>query len=146
MLPRLILALAALPSIAFAETTPWREWDTATGDLSAIYQGDVFPQDVNRHSFRWRLNERIGYLWMNEARFRWNHRHDPAGLPGQFKSGACFHTARFANPDNADLSYAWNCGFYFTAPPSHSEALELGPRTFGLRPTIASFIPRLFGL
>jgi porin len=79
---------------------------------AAIIQGNVYPQNVNRHGFRWWLDVNNGYFFMNEAQFRWNQREEERGLSGQFKSGAWFHTARFANPSNGDLLFG-NCGFYF---------------------------------
>ena len=54
---------------------------------TAVFQGNVFEQNVNRHGFRWMLAAQTGYTFMNEAQFRWNHRDDEAGLPGQLKSG-----------------------------------------------------------
>ncbi len=97
--------------------SPW-EWMTFQ---SAVFQGNVFAQNVNRHGFRWDLNADQGYLWMNEAQFRWNQ--DPAALPGQVKFGAWFHTADFENMDSsardfdahvdpANETHPWNFGFY----------------------------------
>jgi len=39
---------------------------------SAVYQGNVFAQDVNRHGFRWRLDAQQGFTFFNEAQIRWN--------------------------------------------------------------------------
>jgi porin len=68
---------------------PW-EWMTLQ---SAVFQGNVFAQDVNRHGFRWDLNSDQGYFWINELQVRWNQ--DTKALPGQAKFGAWFHTADF---------------------------------------------------
>lgn len=84
------------------------EWFTF---LSAVFEGDVFAQDVNRHGFRWRLNEKFGYLWMNEAQVRWNHAGDATGLPGQLKLGAWFHSADFAAA-YGDATYWGDSGYY----------------------------------
>lgn len=102
--------------------SPW-EWMTVQ---SAVFQGNVFAQNVNRHGFKWDLNSDQGYFWINEAQVRWNHSEDATALPGQAKAGAWFHTARFADPyyDSAGIPLAdedssgdpltrgWNFGFY----------------------------------
>jgi porin len=101
---------------------PW-EWLTVQ---SAIFEGNVFDQDVNRHGFRWDLNSDQGYFWLNELQLRWNHG-KAKGLPGQGKFGVWFHTADFADPffdeDGIPLAdedsggnpktHAWNYGFYW---------------------------------
>ncbi len=80
---------------------------------TAIFQGNVFDQNVNRHSFRWRLDSETGYLWLNEAQVRWNHQDSATGLPGQVKGGFWYDTANFASaaPDSSK-SYQSNYGFY----------------------------------
>ncbi len=78
--------------------------------LAAVFQGDVFAQNVNRHGFDWNLNASNGYFWITEAQWR----HD-FWLPGQIKVGAWFHTADFANSDGSDSSYWGNYGLYFIA-------------------------------
>ena len=102
---------------------PW-EWMTLQ---SAVFQGNVFAQDVNRHGFRWDLNADQGYFWINELQVRWNQGDDAKGLPGQGKFGAWFHTEDFADPffDEAGIpladerssgnarTHAWNYGFYW---------------------------------
>jgi porin len=79
---------------------------------SAITQGNVYPEDINRYGFRWWLDVNNGCFFINEAQFRWNQWQEGKGLSGQFKSGAWFHTAQFANPLNGNLLFG-NCGFYF---------------------------------
>jgi porin len=79
---------------------------------TAIFEGNKFPQDVNRHGFRYRLNQKFGYFWINEAKFLWFGNEDSSGLPGTFKVGAWFHTAKFANPNDGELLDG-NYGFYF---------------------------------
>jgi porin len=100
---------------------PWK-WMTLR---SAVFQGNVFAQDVNRHGFRWDLNSDLGYFWINELQVRWNQ--DTNALPGQAKFGAWFQTADFADPffdDNgvplADANssgnpemHSWDYGFYW---------------------------------
>jgi porin len=102
---------------------PW-EWLTLQ---SAVFQGNVFAQDVNRHGFRWNLNSDQGYFWINEVQARWNQGDDAKWLPGQAKFGAWFHTADFADPffdeDGIPLAdedssgnprtHHWNYGFYW---------------------------------
>ena len=103
--------------------TPW-EWMTVQ---SAVFQGNVFAQDVNRHGFRWDLNSDQGYFWINELQVRWNQGDNPRALPGQGKFGAWFHTADFADPffdqegnpladedsSGNPLTHQWNYGFYW---------------------------------
>ncbi len=102
---------------------PW-EWLTVQ---SAVFQGNVFAQDVNRHGFRWDLHSDEGYFWINELQVRWNQSGDTRALPGQGKFGAWFHTADFADPffdqdgvpladENSSgdpLTHQWNYGFYW---------------------------------
>jgi porin len=102
---------------------PW-EWMTLH---SAVFQGNVFAQDVNRHGFRWDLNADQGYFWKNELQVRWNQGDDARVLRGQAKIGAWFHTADFADPffdeDGVPLAdedssgnpetHPWNYGFYW---------------------------------
>ncbi|MGB7790444.1 MAG: carbohydrate porin [Terrimicrobiaceae bacterium] len=101
-----------------------REWLTLG---SAVFQGNVFDQDVNRHGFRWDLNSDQGYFWINELQVRWTQGDSAKGLPGQGKFGAWFHTANFADPfvdengvalaDEASSgnprTHSWNYGFYW---------------------------------
>lgn len=101
-----------------------REWMTVQ---SAVFQGNVFAQDVNRHGFRWDLDVNQGYFWINELQARWNQGEAAKSLPGQAKFGAWFHTADFADPflDEHGLPLAeegssgnpqtheWNYGFYW---------------------------------
>ncbi len=102
--------------------SPW-EWMTLQ---SAVFQGNVFAQNVNRHGFDWDLSANEGYFWINEAQVRWNHGEEATGLPGQAKAGAWFHTGNFSDPyfDSAGIPLAdegsngdpltrqWNFGFY----------------------------------
>ena len=102
---------------------PW-EWLTLQ---SAVFEGNVFDQDVNRHGFRWDLNANQGYFWLNEIQGRWNQGDDAKWLPGQAKFGAWFHTADFADPfvdengvpladegsSGNPQTHQWNYGFYW---------------------------------
>ncbi len=78
---------------------------------SAVFQGNVFEQNVNRHGFRWRLDAETGYTFLNEAQFRWNHREEETGLPGQFKAGAWFQSGSSADA-LAESTGSGNSGFY----------------------------------
>ncbi len=78
---------------------------------TAVFQGNVFAQDVNRHGFRWRLDAQTGYTFLNEAHFRWNHREEESGLPGQLKPGVWFQTGQNADV-LADSTSSGNAGFY----------------------------------
>jgi porin len=79
---------------------------------TAIFEGNKFPQNVNRHGFRYSLNQEFGYFWINEAQLGWFQNEDSSGLPGTFKVGAWVHTAKFANPFGGELLNG-SYGFYF---------------------------------
>jgi porin len=80
---------------------------------TAVYQGNPFSDDVNRHGFRWELSSEQGFLWMNEAQVRWNVTKESTGLPGQFKAGFWYQTADFASADtDSATTYQGNYGFY----------------------------------
>ena len=85
------------------------EWFTF---LSAVFQGNVFAQDVNRHGFRWRLDAQQGFTFFNEAQIGWNQREEETGMPGQFKAGAWFQTGQYADV-LAGSTAAGNSGYYF---------------------------------
>lgn len=78
---------------------------------TAVFQGNVFAQNVNRHGFRWRLDAQTGYTFFNEAQFRWNHRDGETGLPGQLKSGVWFQTGQSADTLNTTTD-SGNSGYY----------------------------------
>ncbi len=79
---------------------------------SAIFQGNVYDQNVNRHGFRWRLDGENGFLFLNEAQARWNHRDDETGLPGQAKAGLWIQTGELADT-LAESTNSGNYGWYF---------------------------------
>lgn len=78
---------------------------------TAVFQGNVFAQDVNRHGFRWSLDAQTGYTFLNEGQFRWNHREEERGLPGQLKPGVWFQTGQNADALSETTS-SGNAGFY----------------------------------
>jgi porin len=84
-------------------------WLTCQG---AVFQGNVFAQNVNRHGFRWDLSPSNGYFSIHELIFRTNQRAGANGLPGEFKIGGWFDTA--PDPD-ASNTQPWNYGLYFIA-------------------------------
>jgi porin len=84
-------------------------WLTYQG---AVFQGNVFAQNVNRHGFRWHLSPSNGYFSIHELNFSMNQGTESSGLPGTFKIGGWFDTA--ADPD-ASSTQAWNYGLYFIA-------------------------------
>jgi porin len=86
--------------------TPFN-WLTYQG---AVFQGNVFPQDVNQHGFRWDLSASNGYFSIHELNFRINQDPGSSSLPGTFKIGGWFDTA--PDPD-ATSTQAWNYGLYF---------------------------------
>jgi porin len=77
---------------------------------SAVFQGNVYDQNVNRHGFRWRLDGENGFLFLNEAQVRWNHRDEETGLPGQGKVGFWAQTGQLADvlaPSTTSGNYGW---------------------------------------
>ena len=78
---------------------------------SAVFQGNVFAQNVNRYGFLWRLDAQTGYTFFNEAQFRWNQRDDETGLPGQLKPGVWFQTGQSADA-LTESTHSGNAGFY----------------------------------
>jgi len=101
---------SGFPSGALGARIAWSPVDWFTF-RSAVFQGNVFAQDVNRHGFRWSLDAQTGYTFFNEAQFRWNHRDSESGLPGQLKPGVWFQTGQSADPLTASTS-SGNSGFY----------------------------------
>jgi len=79
---------------------------------TAMFQGNVYPQNVNLHGFRWRLDSQNGFFFLNETQFLWNQSEKQMGLPGQFKAGAWLDTAQFTEANNDNLVRR-NYGFYF---------------------------------
>ena len=79
---------------------------------TAIFQGNVYPQNVNLHGFRWRLDSQNGFFFLNEAQFLWNQSEKQRGFRGEFKAGAWLDTAKFTEA-NSDNLVRGNYGFYF---------------------------------
>ena len=78
----------------------------------AVFQGNPFAQDVNRHGFRWDLSASNGYFSIHELTFRLNQESDSTGLPGTYKIGGWFDTAPDPNVNNTQ---SWSYGLYFVA-------------------------------
>jgi porin len=78
----------------------------------AVFQGNPFAQDVNRHGFRWDLSASNGYFSIHELNLRLNQGSGSRSLPGTFKIGGWFDTE--PDPD-ANSAQSWNYGFYFVA-------------------------------
>jgi porin len=79
--------------------------------LSAGFQGNVFEPNINRHGFRWRLDEETGFTFMNEAQFRWGQSEESKILPGTIKMGAWFQTGQNADA-LAETTSSGNSGYY----------------------------------
>jgi porin len=60
--------------------------------LAAMFQGDVFPPNVNNHGFYWNLHPENGFLYMMEGDCKYR-----LGLPGQIKFGTWFDSGTFNN-------------------------------------------------
>lgn len=82
-------------------------WFTYQG---AVFQGNVFAQNVNRHGFRWDLSPSNGYFSIHELIFHTNQRAGANALPGEFKIGGWFDTA--PDPEASNMQ-PWNYGLYF---------------------------------
>jgi porin len=79
---------------------------------TAAFQGNVYAQNVNLHGFRWRLDGANGFFFLSEAQLSWNKKAEETGLTGQFKAGGWFHTAEFAEANDAAFARG-NSGCYF---------------------------------
>lgn len=79
--------------------------------MTAVFQGNVFAQDINRHGFRYRLDATEGYTFLNEAQVRWYASEASSGLPGQFKAGIWFQSGQFADA-LAETTSSGNVGVY----------------------------------
>ena len=79
--------------------------------LTAGFQGNVFEPNINRHGFRWRLDEETGFTFMNEAQFRWGQAEESKILPGTIKIGAWFQTGECADA-LAETTSSGNSGYY----------------------------------
>jgi porin len=90
------------------EVTPV-DWLSYRG---AVFQGNPFAQDVNRHGFRWDLSASNGYFSIHELTFRLNQESDSTGLPGTYKIGGWFDTAPDPNVNNTQ---SWSYGLHFVA-------------------------------
>ena len=78
----------------------------------AVFQGNPFAQDVNRHGFKWDLSASNGYCSIHEITIRLNQEPGSSGLPGTFKIGGWFDTA----PDpNTNSTLPWSYGLHFVA-------------------------------
>jgi porin len=78
----------------------------------AVFQGNPFAEDVNRHGFRWDLSSSNGYFSIHELTFRLNQESESSGLPGTFKFGGWFDTAPVPN---ANSTQPWSYGLHFIA-------------------------------
>jgi len=65
---------------------------------TAIFEGNKFPQNVNRHGFRYSLNPEFGYFWINEAQLRWFQNEDASGFRGLSKWSVGPHPTEIATP------------------------------------------------
>jgi len=103
---------------------------------SAVFQGNVYDQDVNRHGFRWRLDGENGLLFLNEAQLRWNQRDEETGLPGQAKTGMWIQTGELADT-LSESTNSGNYGWYFILDqmfyrePSVESSMPLAATTDG---------------
>ncbi len=97
--------LATLGIRLAVHPTPWFSF------LSAAFQGNPFAEDVNRHGFRWRLDDENGYTFINEAQFRW----EEASLPGTVKLGGFANTEFFERSNGSGETLYGNFGFYAVA-------------------------------
>ncbi len=83
------------------------DWFTYQG---AITQGNVYAPNVNRHGFRWRLNNDIGYLFIQEAIFHLN----PSGKYwGNYRFGSWIFSGQTPSPADENVNQHDNYGFYF---------------------------------
>ncbi|MFZ4116344.1 MAG: carbohydrate porin [Chthoniobacterales bacterium] len=74
---------------------------------AAVFQGNVYAQNVNNHGFDWNLNADQGYFYLTEADYSYK-----CILPGQVKAGAWFSSSNFPNLSNQNDSFSGNYGIY----------------------------------
>ena len=101
---------AGFPMGTLGTRIAWNPVDWFTF-LTAGFQGNVFEPNINRHGFRWRLDEETGFTFMNEAQFRWGQAEESKILPGTIKIGAWFQTGECADA-LAETTSSGNSGYY----------------------------------
>jgi hypothetical protein len=74
---------------------------------AALFQGNVYPQNINNHGFDWNLNSNQGYFYLTEAAANYE-----LHLPGEIKMGAWFSSSTFPNFSNQNASFSGNYGLY----------------------------------
>jgi len=78
--------------------------------MSAVLQGNVFPQNVNKHGFDWELSYDQGLLSLNEV--QWRHQN---WLPGDVKAGVWGESGSFVNFSSPTATNSGNYGAYLIA-------------------------------
>lgn len=64
--------------------------------LAAAVEGNVCDRDgINRHGTDFHWSDDEGILWIAELAYRLNQEKDAKGLPGTYKLGGWYHSARF---------------------------------------------------
>ncbi len=74
---------------------------------AALFQGNVYPQNINNHGFTWNLNSNQGYFYLTEAAY-----HYQCVLPGEIKTGCWLCSSRFQNFSNTNSATSDNYGIY----------------------------------
>jgi porin len=74
---------------------------------AALFQGNVYPQNINNHGFTWNLNSNQGYFYLTEAAY-----HYQCFLPGEIKTGCWLCSSRFQNFSNTNSATSDNYGIY----------------------------------
>lgn len=75
--------------------------------LSAVMQADAFSAEGNTANFRWQLDRFGGFLFLNEAHYRWSE----SSLPGTAKLGLVLNSGYQPPPD--DGSPVWGNVFFY---------------------------------
>lgn len=99
---------------------------------AAITQGNVYPQNVNRHGFRWRLSKETGFLAVQEAIFHLN----PTGKYwGNYRFGSWLFSGDTPSPADPSVNLHNTYGFYFMGEqmilPTSAEDKNQGLSAFG---------------
>jgi len=101
----------------------------------AVYQGNVFAQNVNNHGFTWDLSADNGFLYMSEACYQY----EEYAMPGQVKAGAWFLTGSMPSVNNPNTTVWGNTGYYgiidqmlYRSPCCHEQSHKLSDEGLGV--------------
>lgn len=98
--------------------------------MGAVFQGNVFAQEVNRHGFRYRLNAETGYTFLQETQLRWPQDSVKGLGPGQAKLGFWWQSGSAADALTTSTT-SGNVGVYGIIDQLVFRELSASPRPVG---------------